>query len=322
MTRQILLLFGLLIGISCIGQNNKINLNIPDKVKTSKTTKHSRFPGTRIFIESPKNYKAISSLMRIQKDNNTYIQAFELSGTSFLYRKDFVRKTFQEAKLKGLDVFYEKEFSLGNSNAYLVYAMDTKPNMEQIGLIFGDSSAICMVVGEFVANDIQSREEIIKSMLTCILDKQFKLNPLELAKFEIDVSKSKFKFTKAISNLYYYTIDGDADLENDASVPFIQVMSLPAMTNDKIKDYSLEMLSRYKNNGIEFSSFEQRELKINSNYAYEIKYKCKIKGIDAYTYQIVTSDKNGAVLFIGNSILSQSDFTKEYSKIALTIKIK
>jgi hypothetical protein len=319
------LILGLVIALTSCGngQSNKNDLNIPDKVEIKKEGKHQQFLGTRVFIVNPEGYLLLPSLIRFQKNNDTYIQAIESPKTSYTNQKSSIKQAFESGKSKGLNAYYQKEFKLGDYDAYLVYGADNKPNLDQMVLIFGDNDFAVMVAGELPSNDDKARQEVLSALLTTYLDKSVKPDYSALANFTLDVSKSEFKFNSNMSQIFYYTIDGQGDPVNNVFENQIMVMTLPSMESfDARKSYAQSMVQRYKNNGISIPTFEEKEVKINDVSAYEISFTGSFQGKSVKVYQVVLGDNKATLLFCGMTYDRQDELFKQYKDIAQTLKTK
>ncbi len=313
-------ILGLVMGLTSCNEAKKINLAIPDKVKIKKEGKHQQLPGTKIFIVGPENYELIGSLIRFQKDDSTFIQAVE-TPVNFTEQKAKGIQAFEEAK--GLSSSYQKEFKLGDYDAFLIYGPDNKrPGCDQILLLFGDKEFGAMIVGEIPRNNEKTRQEVLAALLTAYVDKSATADYSALQNFTVDVSKSEFRFFRNASQTFLYTIDGKGDF----NIPFqdeIMIMTLPPMDNfDARKAYAQSMIQRYKNDGISIPDFEEKEIKINSESAYEITFTGEFQGKSVKVYQVVTGDNKATILFCGLAYTRQEELFEQFKDVAQTLRTK
>ena len=319
------LILGLVIALTSCGNgpSNKNDLNIPDKVEIKKEGKHQQFSGTRVFIVNPEGYLLIPSLIRFQKDSDTYIQAVESPTTSYTKQKTSIQQGFEAAKAKGLTAYYQKEFKLGEYDAFLIYGSDIKPNLDQMVLIFGNNDFVVMVSGELPQNNEIAKQEILSALLTTYLDKSVNPDYSALSNFTLDVSKSEFKFNFNMSQVFYYTINGQGDPVNNAFENQIMVMTLPTMESFELrKAYAQSMVQRYKSNGISIPTFEEKEIQINDVSAYEITFTGSFQGKSVKVYQVVLGDNKATLLFCGMAYDRQDELFKQYKEIAQTLRTK
>jgi hypothetical protein len=325
MKLAILFLGFLIIFTSCQdkGHQTKTDLNVPDKVKIKKDNKYQQFPGTRIFIVNPPGYILIPSLVRFQKANGNYIQALEIPNADFRKEKNSIKQEIESAKSKGITVYYNKGFKLGNYDAYLVYSEDSNPNLDRMTLLFGDSSFGAIVIGEMPRNDDKARREILSALMTTYLDKSIKPNVSDIANYSIDVSKSEFKYNKNISQIFYYTIHGQGDPINNSFVDNFIVVTLPTMESfEARKTYAQSMIQRYKNNGIYISTSNSKEVEINDLKAYETILNGNYQGKPVLIYLVILGDNKATILFCGSAYNRQDELLKQFEGIAQTLKIK
>jgi len=300
----------------------KNDLHIPDKVEIKKEGKHQQFPGTRVFIVNPADYLLIPSLIRFQKNDNTYIQAVEIPKVSYADKKASMEQAFENAKSNGLIPYYQKEFKLGEYDAYLVYGPDYKPNLDQMVLIFGDNDFTVMIAGELPRNDDKARQEIVSALLTAYLDKSVTPDYSALANFTIDVSKSDFKFNSNVSQIFFYTIDGQGDPQNNVENN-IMVATYPPLANfDALKANAQSMIERYKNSGFNIPTFEEKEIKINGIRAYEITFTGSVQGKSVKVYQVELGNDKATIQFLGMAYDRQEELFKQFKDIAQTLRIK
>ncbi|MBG9378819.1 hypothetical protein I5907_21480 [Panacibacter sp. DH6] len=323
--RQLKLLFGILLLLSCRAAKAQNDFKIPDQVSISKTASYQQFPGTRVFVEAPKNYELEKQLIRFQKNENTFFQIIESPLTNFAVKKAELVKGFEDAVNTGKipKEYYKKEFKLDTYDAVLYYGRDNKPNLEQIVLCFGDKDFSVMALGEIPANDKSSRQEVLKALLSLYVDKTIKVDPTALASYSLDVSNTEFQYAGNISQMYYYTIGGKGDPANNPFENEIMVMTLPAMKDKVIlKYYAIDMIGRYKLSGMQITAYKGSDTILNGNYAYAITFNGSLKGKSNSVYQIVTGDDQSSLLFVGSAYSRQEELMNQIKTIAKTLRTK
>jgi hypothetical protein len=326
--KKINVLLGFLISVlimSC-SDSKKIDLGIPDNVVVDTTQAFEKFPSTNIFIVPPPNYILDKQLLRFSKDDTTYIQIVQIPAhTGFEKTKDLMEQKYTNLVLTGQTSpeYYKKEFKLNGYNALMYYAPDDeKPGREQIVILFGDSTFITMAAGEMPADQPETRKEIVTSLLTLYVNKNVKIDP-EAPNFTLDVSNTEFKFNSASSQLFFYTIGGKGDPTQDINANEIMLIPLPAMNDsEQIKSYSATMLDKFKNNGVEIASSSDSDLTINGNYAHEIMFEGTIKDKPISVCQVITSNQNSSVVFIGTLYDRQDQLMPQVIAIGRTLQLK
>jgi hypothetical protein len=325
MTKNILFIFLFSsILLSCSGQTKK-DLRISDLINVDSTKSIKGFPGTNIFIDIPASYTLVENTLRYQKDNDTYVQLVQIPSANFESKVSEFKVSFDnEIKKNNLPKeYYTKSFKLGKYQALLYYVKDTKPNSENILLFFGDNSFVSMAIGVFPTDKTNSRDEILNSLLSLNVNTNFKTDPTKLAKFTIDITNTDFKFFGNASQFFYYTINGKGDPIQNQFENQIMIMQLPAFkTKESLKEYAISMIANYKNAGMTIPNYSIEEITINGNAAYEIKFNGSFKGRQNSAYQIVTSNNNSAILFLGGLYDNIDKLLSQVIQVSKTIRLK
>ena len=80
--RLLLSAFSLTVCIALTSCTNGQN-SFPNNISVTKTENLKRLKGTKLFVSTPDNYKPMESMIRLQRDNNTYFQAIEIPNSNF-----------------------------------------------------------------------------------------------------------------------------------------------------------------------------------------------------------------------------------------------
>ena len=172
----------------------------------------------------------------------------------------------------------------------------------KIGLAFGDETFVTMVVGVCRTEDQSSRQEIKNIFSTSYYDKSFKLNPLELANFQIDETITGFKYAATMGNMFLYSPNGKADMKGLLDFSSFQIMPLDAGSFEKIKELMETINSRLDRQGVQVSNIKKQEILIDGNKAYEVIMDATDKdGRKGTFYEVGIYKENAAsgLLFIG-----------------------
>jgi hypothetical protein len=322
--KYIALLMALFILSSCKAQSQH-DLNVPDIVQLHTNASALQLPGTRIFMEQPKGYTLVKQLIRLQKNEQTYIQALEVPGANFEEKKTELVKGLDEAVKSGKlpKAYYQKEFKLGNYDALISYGPDNEPGKEQIVLCFGDKDVTVMVMAALQANDSKSCNEMVKSLLTMRLDKNAPANAAAIANYSLDLSGTDFKYAGNVSQLFYYNTEGTATHLDDPFASQIVVATLPSADGkEALKQYAEERIAGLQADGITIPTHEGHDITINGRYAYEITFQGTYQGKASTDYIVVTGDNKSAVYFVGTAYEDQEHLMSQIKKIAQTLKLK
>lgn len=323
MRKTILILFLYFILINCNSQYGR-DLKISDKIANEKENNLTNFKGTRIFIKKPKDYKLVDKLLRIQKNPATYIQVMEVPNSGFINAKAQIIKNYDDAIESGKlpKEFYKKDFKINEYDAILYYGADKKNDSEQIAFAFGDNEFSVIVYAVFPDNDEKTRDEILKTLLTINFDKNKKNDTKNLQNFTLDLKNTEFKNAGNISQIFVYSLDGKINTNNVFENQII-VMVLPKADGKvTLKNYSLDMIKRHKNKGIEIPEYSEKEIQTKDYFGYEIYFDGKFQGRSNSVYQLVIGNENSSVVFSGIAYDRKEELMKQIKAIAKTLKIK
>lgn len=309
---------------SCTSDFKETNkeLIIPDKVVVKHSETDIQFSGTSVFIVNPEGYKHMPSLMRIYKNDDTHIQCAELPG-NFIKQKSSIRQGIEGLKSKGFKLYFEKEFQLGEFAALIIYGSNSKPNSDQIFLIYGDTISTVMLTGIFNSDDEKSKNEIFASMLTSYFDKTKKPDYSELTNFSIDLSQTEYKLNSNVSMIFIYTINGEGDLNKNPFVNQIMIYSFPPMKSfDILKDHAKSFVKNVSDNGVKISNTEETVIKINGLDTYLMTFDGVNHDKIVKAYLTVFGDEKSSILFCGTAYTDFDKTIDTFKNIANTLRTK
>lgn len=160
--------------------------------------------GTHIYIEQPENFNPSKHFIGFQ-NGQSLIQFIDLFGGNYNSNaKDFTKENFEK---KGVKVFSFKELKIDNYPAKLAF-IQGNTNQKSLQLVFGDNEFSVMAMAIIPDFEKDKIEKIEKSLLTIKYDKKRTVDPFEIAFFELDDSKSSYKYSKTTSNIFLYSKNG------------------------------------------------------------------------------------------------------------------
>ena len=297
------------------GQNS-----FPDNISVTKTENLKRLKGTKLFVSTPDSYKPLASMIRLQRDNNTYFQAIEIPNSNFNEHKDKLTK--QAMERQGAKVDINKPVKYNGYNAIYFSGPSKKEGETKLGLAFGDETFVMMLVGVYQTSDVAAKDELNKIFTTSYYDKSFDLNPLELANFKFDESITGFKYAATMGNMFIYSPNGKADLTKQAdNLSMFQLSTIEAPTFSKAKEFLDYTISRYGVQGIEASNIKKQDLFINGNQAFEVTMDAEdANNRKSSLYQVIIYKGKNAVIFLGSDS-EQGKWFDKFKATAQTIKM-
>lgn len=275
--------------------------------------------GTRIYIEQPENFNPSKDFIGFE-NGQSLIQFIDLFGGNYSSNaKNFTKENFEKKGVKVLDF---KELKIDDYPAKLAF-IQGNPNQKSLQLVFGDNEFSVMVMAFIPDFEKDKIEEIEKSLMTIGYDKKRDVDPFEIAFFELDDSKSLYKYSKTASNIFLYSKDG-VKKDNYNGESFYMVNQIPTETpNMNPKLLFDNNLNSLKNNGLVISERKVTDRK-------------KLNGFDCYeeliigtlnneeTQIIMTSVVNGTRAVLINGLIKDNFETtlSEFDKLTNELKMK
>jgi hypothetical protein len=206
-------------------------------------------------------------------------------------------------------------FATGTQNAYgNIYT--------KYIFVFGTNNETIMINGVYPENLKKVGDEIKKSMLTVFYEADKKINPFEALDYTIDVSETKLKFGKSMSNSLIFSVDGQVPTASGDKTNLIVAKSFSQITTE---DKKLFCINRLKQTPIEIENIEYtNEVTIDGISGYEIYAKGNNKKSNETEniYQVILfSDKLYYILF-GTTNDETDKSIEEIKKAVKTFKRK
>lgn len=272
----------------------------PNTVTVVKTDNLVRMKGSKLFANVPGDYKPLTSLVRYQKNDNTYFQVVEVPNTNFVEYKGKMSRQAIESQGAKIDAYETVNYN-GFDGIYFEGPSKTQGETK-IGLAFGDNTFVTIIVGVCLTVDKSSIDELKNIFSNSFYDKSYQLNPLELANFQVDETITGFKYATTMGNIFFYSPNGKADMKGLLDFSSYQIMPLEAGSFEKVKELLETINSRLSLQGIQTSNIKKAEIVINGNKAIEVTMDVKDKDNKKgkfYQTGIYKEGSTSAVLFIG-----------------------
>jgi hypothetical protein len=309
----------LIVSIALTSCSNR-QTSFPDNIRVTKTEKLKRIKGTKLFVATPDTYKPMESMIRLQRDNNTYFQAMEIPNSNFNEHKNKLTKQAIESQGAKIDII--KPVKYNGYDAIYMSGPSKTDGETKLGLAFGDDTFVMMLGGVCQTSDKAAMEELNKIISTSYYDKSFDWNPLELATFKFDESITGFKYAATMANMFIYSPNGNADIQTQQdNFSMFQLSTIEAPTFSKAKEYVDYVISRYAVQGIQTGNVKKQDIIIDGNQAYEVT----LDAIDADNnrstlYQVIIHKDTKAVIFMGID-REQGKWMDKFKTTAQSIKM-
>jgi hypothetical protein len=284
----------------------------PPEIKTIRLESHVNIPGTRIFFVIPEGFKPSTTLPAIEKNYSGMVQVVDAVGKNFY--TDFTTFSREKFEENGIKVFGYQELKVNGFAAKMILSEGLGSRM--YNLVFGDSTFSATVIGSFITEDTMTREQIKQAMLSIYYDKSMKVDSLASVTFNLDDTKSIFKFADFAGSIYMYTIDG-VRKKSYENVPFFMAHAVYNYSR------SLEELADGMANLIEKEKIENiSESTTNGLHSFKRKIYGKINGRPALLFQHIVLTNEMAVVMQGIAYDNFERNIAEFENLSGTINKK
>lgn len=289
MTRKIYTTFLVFISLIVCGQK---------KIENKLTNEHQNINGTKISLIRPNGFTAGVNFLGLQQiESGSSIMILDIPGpfsdtSKGISIENMLSKGVEVKKIENLTINgLPAIFATGTQNAYgNIYT--------KYILVFGTDNETIMINGVYPENLKKVGDEIKKSILTVVYEADKKINPFEALDYIINVSETKLKFGKSMSNMLIFSVDGQVPTASSDKTNLIIAKSFSQITTE---DKKLFCINRLKQNPIEVKNLEYiNEITIDGISGYEIYAKGKNKKSTETEniYQVILfSDKLYYILF-------------------------
>jgi hypothetical protein len=298
---------------------NQGQAGFPDTINTSKTASLHRVKGTRLFVQTPPSYLPMESMLRLQRDNNTYFQVVDMPDANFNEYKTKMTKEAIESQGAKVDIGKPVKY---NGYDALYFSGPSKNDGEtKLGFIFGDDSFVEVLMGVCKTADKAAIAELNKIFSTSYYDKSFDLNPMELVDFSFDESITGFKYATKMGSIYVYTPNGAADVNSKPeSTSLLQLTEIASPGLATAKSFFENTMSGYRKQDIILTNVRRQDMTVNGNPAYEVTMSAEdADGKKSDLYQLIMQKGEKAVLFMGVDI-EQGKWLEKFKATAQTLK--
>jgi len=267
-------------------------------IENKQTEEHHNIKGTKISLIPPKGFTDGLNFLGLQQtESGSSIMILDIPGP---YSETSVGITKENLLSKGVEVRKIENLTINELPALFVTGIQNAYGniYTKIILVFGTDKETIMINGVYPENLKMIGDEIKKSMLTVIYEADKKLNPFDALDYTIDVSETKLKFGKSMSNALIFSVDGQVPTASSDKTNLIVTKSFSQISTE---DKKLFCINRLKQTPIEIENIEYtNEITIDGVSGYEIyaKGKSKKSGEIENIYQVILfSDKLYYILF-------------------------
>tara|TARA_R110000796_G_scaffold159169_4_gene275909 strand:- start:27581 stop:28522 length:942 start_codon:yes stop_codon:yes gene_type:complete len=292
------------------------------KIDNKLTVEHKNINGTKISLIPPLGFENAPNFLGLQQaGSGSSIMILDIPGPYSETSKGMTKENMlsqgvevskiEDVTINGLPAIFITGTQNAYGNIYTKYIF-----------IFGSENETIFINGVFPENLKKIGEEIKKSILTVYYDSEKLINPFETLDYSIDVSETKLKFAKSMSNSLIFTTDGNVPTSTKDKTSLIVAKSFSPVNQE---DKKLFVINRLKQTPIDIENIEYtNEISIDGISGFEIYAKGKNKktGDIENIYQVILfSDKLYYILF-GTTNDETEKSIEEIKKAVVTFKRK
>lgn len=292
------------------------------KIENKLTNEHQNIKGTKVSLIPPKEFTDGLNFLGLQQaESGSSIMILDIPGpysetAKGITEENMLSKGVEVKKIENLTINQLPAiFVTGTQNAYgNIYT--------KYILIIGTEKETIMINGVYPENLKKVGAEIKKSILTVFYETDKKINPFETLDYTIDVSETKLKFGKSMSNSLMFSVDGQVPTVSNDKTHLIVAKSFSQITTE---DKKLFCINRLKQTPIEVENIEYtNEITIDGISGYEIFAKGKNKklGETENIYQVILFSDKLYYIFFGTTNDESNKSIEEIKKVVKTFKRK
>jgi len=292
------------------------------KIENKLTEHHQNIKGTKVSLIAPNGFTDGLNFLGLQQtESGSSIMILDIPGpysetSKGITKENMLSKGVEVSKIENLTINgLPAMFVTGTQNAYgNIYT--------KYIFVFGSENETIMINGVYPENLSKIGDEVKRSMLTVYYEADKKIDPLANLDYSIDVTETKLKFGKSMSNSLIFSVDGQVPTSSSDKTNLVIAKSFSPVTQE---DKKLFVINRLKQTPIEIDNIEYtNEISIDGIYGYEIyaKGKSKKTGEIENIYQVILfSDKLYYILF-GTTNDQTEKSIEEIKKAVKTFKRK
>lgn len=297
------------------------------EIKTTKASDMYRYPRTRVFLKKAPLYTYRSPSLGLVKHQNIYknkgyqrpenLQITEFDKVSF-YTIKSQHKALSNAGYK-TNVWSDIKFN-EYDGIFIEYEIKS-PYSYTTSVYFGDNTFTVLINGS--CNSKEEKEAINKMIRSVYFDKYFKINPLDLESYEIDLSITNFTYNKIeyIKNHDLIIYSDPLEITADKKITnSIAIGNIDQMENEESLKYFNKLLNDKEKDGIQFENKEIKNVEINDYSAIELESPISTENESGFYYQAILIGPYANLLFYGLCDEKHPEYIQQYKQTLRELK--
>lgn len=259
MTKTILPVILFFISLSTFGQK---------EIENKFTEAHQNIKGTKVSLISPKGFiDGLNFLGLQQTESGSSIMILDIPGP---YSETSQGITKNNLLSKGVEVSRIENLTINGLPAIFVTGTQNANGTiyTKMILVFGTEKETLLINGVYPENMKKIGDEIRKSMLSVYYEADKIIDPFDALDYTIDVTETKLKFGKSMSNALLFSVDGQVPTKSSDKTNLIVTKSFSEIKTDDKKLFCINRLKQFR---IEVGKIEYtNEISIDGISGYEI----------------------------------------------------
>jgi hypothetical protein len=291
-------------------------------IENKLTEAHQNIKGTKISLIPPDGFTDGQNFLGLQQaEMRSSILVLDIPGPYTEISAGINKKNLQS---KGIELQAVENLTINSLPAIFVTGTQKASGTQYTKyiLVFGTESETIMINGVHPDDLKLVGEQIRNAMYSVYYEADKNLDPLAALDYTIDVSQTKLKFGKSMSNSLIFTVDGQVPTASSDKTNLIVAKSFYQINIDDKKRFCL---NRLKQTPIEISSIVYtKEITIDGMSGYEIYAKGSNNETNETEniYQVILfSDKLYYILF-GTTNDQTDQSIEEMKKAIMTFRRK
>jgi hypothetical protein len=277
-----------------------------------------RIPESRISMVIPDGFELSDNSLLLEGEHES-ILFLELYGESLdSSAKNFTKEKFQE---RGATVLDFQNVTIDGYEGRICKYRKQQYGMVSISLVFGHEDFSVAAFANLESANDQIEQQIITAFYSIEYDKLFDLDPFEIACFTLNQHQSLFKFVRANSSMFVFSLNGEVK-ESYEQEPTFTVTQFPAAGSSKF--LFLSQLSELKNNGLSVYKRERTDVKEINGFecTQELIYGSLVNGAGVKLLMTSMVNSNCSLVTVGMAYDNEEKYLEEFRKLTNAITLR
>jgi len=287
--------------------------DIPTSINTSIGGDHFRIEGTKLFVKNLEGFKYFPDVNIFKFSDSIFIHCLysDLNFTESLSKQEF-----DFLYNRNYDIITHQDFLINNNPG--VYYKLLEGNRYWLYFIFGDDQHEIKLVGTYPKDSSEFNESICNFFTSVYFYKEYEVNPIETAKFDVILDNTDFLFVSYSMNTFIFYQNTDPSVRPNG----LYFTQTPAVSDTTHLRLGLQnTLDNLRNSGMQINSTKRYYELIDSNIAYVAEVTGEYEGKPFYSKSAMTSNSNIGLLISTAIYNNIAEYKLQIDSIFETIEL-